>query len=58
MKLIIIEWIASTVFVWFIHMAISSNMSQFYIENDENHFIELGGFFFKHYDNEWLINIL
>ena len=27
------------------HMAISSNMSKFYIENDENQFFELGGFF-------------
>ena len=26
-------------------MAVSSNMSQFYIENDENQFFELGGFF-------------
>ena len=28
-------------------MAVSSNMSQFYIENKGNQFFELGGFFFS-----------
>ena len=28
-------------------MAVPSNMSQFYMENDENHFFELDGVFFS-----------
>ena len=39
-------------------MAESSNMSQFYIEYDENQFFELGVFSFKLYGIEWFNNIL
>ena len=47
MNLIGIEWIVYTVSVWSIHVAVSSNMSQFYIEKKGNQFFELGGFFFE-----------
>ena len=57
MKLISIEWIAYTASVWSIYVAISSNTSQFYLENDENQFLSLVGLFFKHYENEWFWTI-
>ena len=44
MKLISIEQIAYTVSIWSIYVAVSSNMSQFYIENNENQFFELSVF--------------
>ena len=44
MKLIIIAWIAYTVSDWSIHVAVSGNLSQFYIENEEISFLSFAGF--------------
>ena len=51
MKLINMELIAYTVSVWSIYVAVSSNISQFYIENEENQFLRLV-VFFKECGNE------
>ena len=45
MKLNSIEWIAYTASVWSFHVAVSSNLSQFYIENEEISFLSFAGFF-------------